>query len=92
MIFSYTHRLIPSPIVIRTTDEIRSRVPWPNIRQSQGNPTEKEGKDCRSWKGQGHHENIKPTRQGSEGITETEATVTDPVWVWARSSTYVMIV
>ena len=55
------------------------------LGRTRGTPQKRGRKDYRSQKGQGHVR-TQPTEsinqgQGSQGLVETEATITDPVWV-----------
>ena len=87
MIFCYTCRQEPSLTVIReaylAADGNRCRHPQPDIRQCSGVLRKRVRKDCRSQRDWGHHKNMVPwsqPKQDSQGFTETEPGIREPVW------------
>jgi hypothetical protein len=72
-------------------DRHRCRNPQPNTKQSQENPKEERWEGARGFKETTFIWPTESTKQGSEGLTETEVTIRKPVRVWARSSAYVTV-
>ena len=60
------------------------RDPQPNNNQSLGIPVESVGRRFGGDRGVKHtsrKQPIEPTRQDSQGFTETRATIREPIWI-----------